>query len=358
MFIAQYILENYVMLFELGGLLMVVSLSVHISEKMKKTTRLLVALVFFESISFHLERLAQDLPSYNLWRPLLTASIYTIYPFILLCLMRITVMKDMNKKNIWILLIPEIISIPLYFTSQWTHLVCYYSKDNRYVAGPLYRWPYIIFVIYSVVFVFQNIKFFKGFSAKEKFFPMYITFFPLCGVIYYLIFKEGRDYSGLFSSALLVYYIFIYIHMAKIDPLTGLLNRQSYYKDIKVKEKEITAVVSIDMNDLKYINDNFGHKAGDTALKTISRIFKDNTNYNGSVYRIGGDEFVILYSYVGEDTVNNDISNIRNKIEETEYRCAFGYVMKEKSETIDEAAAEADKRMYVNKAEMKAAIKK
>ena len=353
MFIAQYILENYVMLFELGGLLMVVSLSVHISEKMKKETRLIVAMVFFESISFHLERLAQGLPTYTFWRPFLTSCIYTIHPLILICLMNITVMRNTSRKKTYILIIPEIISIPLYFTSQWTHLVCYYTNDNRYLAGPLYRWPYFLFVFYSFVFVFYNIQYFKGFSAKERFFPMYIILFPLCGVIYYLIFREGRDYSGLFSSALLVYYIFIYIHMAKIDPLTELLNRQSYYKDIKAKEKEITAIVSIDMNDLKYLNDNFGHKAGDIALKVISAIFKKNVVNNGSVYRIGGDEFVILYFRVDEEIVKNDISKMQVEIENTEYRCAFGYAMLEKNMDIDEAAAIADKMMYINKAEMK-----
>ena len=354
MFIAQYILENYVMLFELGGLLMVVSLSVHITEKMKKATRLIVAMIFFESISFHLERLAQALPTYNFWRPFLTSWIYTIYPLILICLMTITVMRNIRRKKLIILIIPEIVSIPLYFTSQWTHLVCYYSDDNRYIAGPLYRWPYFIFVFYSFVFVFYNIQYFKGFSAKERFLPMYIILFPLCGVIYYMIFREGRDYSGLISSALLVYYIFIYIHMAKIDPLTGLLNRQSYYKDIKVKEKEITAIVSIDMNNLKYLNDNFGHKAGDMALKVISAIFKEIVFYKGSVYRIGGDEFVILYFRVDVEAVRKVISKMREKIESAKYRCAFGYTMIEKNMNIDEAAAIADKMMYINKAEMKA----
>ena len=130
-----------------------------------------------------------------------------------------------------------------------------------------------------------------------------------------MIFREGRDYSGLISSALLVYYIFIYIHMAKIDPLTGLLNRQSYYKDIKVKEKEITAIVSIDMNNLKYLNDNFGHKAGDMALKVISAIFKEIVFYKGSVYRIGGDEFVIL-AWADE---YDRVVELKDKIKQTLY---------------------------------------
>lgn len=353
MFIARYILENYVMLFELGGLVMVVGLSVHITEKMKKTTSLVIALIFIESLFFHLEMLTQESKTLIIWRPLLTASIYAIYPIILLCVMNITVMREVDKRKKLLLFIPEAVSIPLYFTSQWTHLIFYFTSDNRYMGSALSKWPYYIFFLYAMIFLYENIKYFRGFSAKERFFPMYIIGFPLIGIIYYLVFREGRDYSGLFSSSLLVYYIFIYIHMAKLDPLTGLLNRQSYYKDIKIKGKTITAVMSVDMNNLKYLNDTFGHEAGDKALKTIASIFKANVIYEGTVYRIGGDEFVFLYTGIDEEEVKENVIKIRQKIEETEYRCAFGYCMLEKGKTIDEALSQADKKMYENKAAMK-----
>ena len=71
----------------------------------------------------------------------------------------------------------------------------------------------------------------------------------LC-VILYLSLKIYLDYSPVLTSGLVFYYLFIYIHMANVDPLTKLLNRQIYYQDISDKGYKITAVVSVDMNNL------------------------------------------------------------------------------------------------------------
>lgn len=77
------------------------------------------------------------------------------------------------------------------------------------------------------------------------------------------------------------------------DSLTGLLNRQAYYADVDSERQSITAIVSLDMNGLKVINDNLGHSAGDEALVTLSLCFMKALKRRQSGYRIGGDEFVI-----------------------------------------------------------------
>ena len=141
--------------------------------------------------------------------------------------------------------------------------------------------------------------------------------------------------------------------MAKIDPLTALLNRQSYYKDIESLGDKVTGVASVDMNELKYINDNFGHSAGDEAINTIARVLLENCGRGGTAYRIGGDEFVILYENASEETIVGSIDTMRKKMSETKYTCAFGYAMKGKNEKFDDALREADEKMYRDKAEQK-----
>ena len=88
---------------------------------------------------------------------MLTACKYTTYPLILYFLIMITTpqTKPLSFKMKLILLIPEIISVPLYFTSEWTHLVCYFP-ENVYNGGPLKYLPYFIFVFYLIIFVVQN----------------------------------------------------------------------------------------------------------------------------------------------------------------------------------------------------------
>lgn len=352
----NYVVENYEMILELIGLLVVLGISVHVSERIKRLTLAVVILMFVESGCFHVERWTQGFEQLSLLRPMLTASIYSLYPVILVLIMQITVSEPLPARTLLRLLIPELVSVPLYFTSQWTHLIFWYRPDNHYVGGPglMSLWPYAIFFLYSLLFLLHNLRFFKSYSGKSRLSSVFIVCAPLLGVLYYKLYSIDKDYSALFTAALLLYYIFVYIHMSKIDPLTALLNRQSYYQDVQLGAKTITGVVSVDMNELKYLNDNFGHEAGDTALKTISAVLLQDHGRGGVPYRIGGDEFMILYSGVSRPEIAASVEQMRRKLAETPYTCAFGLAMVKPGGTIHEALVEADAEMYADKAALKA----
>ena len=82
---------------------------------------------------------------------------------------------------------------------------------------------------------------------------------------------------------------------ANIDALTGVNNKRAY--DIEIKRlsetKEAYGMVLIDMNDLKGVNDHYGHEKGDIGLRTVCRIICKVFDPS-SVYRVGGDEFVVI----------------------------------------------------------------
>ncbi len=102
---------------------------------------------------------------------------------------------------------------------------------------------------------------------------------------------------------------------------THLLNRQYYYSDSDKLKDQITAVVSVDMNDLKKINDTQGHDAGDKALYTVAECLTKNRVKNKKVYRIGGDEFAIFYLNKKEDEVKKDIEKMSSELSQTDYVC-------------------------------------
>ena len=89
----------------------------------------------------------------------------------------------------------------------------------------------------------------------------YIIIGALVGVLLYLVFEVEKDYSEIFTASILLYYVLVYIHMAKMDPLTQLPNRQSYYQDLKIDTNIITGVISADMNGLQSLNDNLWRTA-------------------------------------------------------------------------------------------------
>lgn len=86
-----------------------------------------------------------------------------------------------------------------------------------------------------------------------------------------------------------------YIH----DPLTGLLNRRGFYQKVLpqfnqcIEEQRHFVVLSVDLNGLKKINDNYGHSDGDISISAIGNILIESSINNETCARFGGDEFVM-----------------------------------------------------------------
>ena len=105
----------------------------------------------------------------------------------------------------------------------------------------------------------------------------------------------------------------------------------------------------MDMDGLKEINDIQGHIAGDTAIKTLADCFWRAREKKQRIYRIGGDEFVILCMGATSQQVLELVSRIKQEISETEYCCSIGYAMKKRSNSLDEIYKMADTMMYEEK---------
>ena len=91
-------------------------------------------------------------------------------------------------------------------------------------------------------------------------------------------------------------------HAASHDSLTGLLNRASFYRivagrladHIKLRKNSLFAVLYLDLDHFKKVNDNFGHSIGDQLLVAISQLLRASLRPEDTVARLGGDEFAIL----------------------------------------------------------------
>lgn len=351
--VLKIIAENYVVLFEFVGVLVMLGISAHTPARMKRLTFTAVLLMVVQTAVYLLELRTQDYSTLSLWRPMLTAINYSIHPFIIYVMTMITVRKKLSWQTNLLLLLPAIIVIPIYFSSQWTHLVCWYHENNHWAPGPLRYLPYAVFGLYIILFLVRNLVFLVSETPQIRGILLFIIFAPVAGVILYIVTDYSNNYSLLFTSSIVLYYLFIYLHFARFDSLTGLLNRQVYYADMNGGANKIDYAVSIDLNDLKLINDSYGHDAGDTALKTVANVLKKKVGKNGTIYRIGGDEFVIFYRNVDESAVVHAIEAMRNEMAKTPYVCAFGYAKKEGVHSIEDAVRFADHEMYDDKAQIK-----
>ncbi|MRH44495.1 EAL domain-containing protein [Aquibacillus halophilus] len=111
-------------------------------------------------------------------------------------------------------------------------------------------------------------------------------------------------------------------HMAYHDFLTGLPNRRFFEDKLELelnKAKETNsklAVLLIDLDRFKFINDTLGHDIGDRVLKEVSKVLKSCVSEKDMVARIAGDEFVIIISELTDDQrVINVATNIKEKLQ-------------------------------------------
>ena len=144
-------------------------------------------------------------------------------------------------------------------------------------------------------------------------------------------------------------------NISRHDTLTDMQNRDAYNADFpKIAEscERSLACVFIDVNGLKYINDNEGHEKGDEMLKTVADEIKNHFG-DDFTYRIGGDEFVIFVPDPEEKDIKDKTDDILAKIKVKSYYAAVGWKIRDLNDNLhmEELVKDAEAYMYKKKSE-------
>lgn len=134
------------------------------------------------------------------------------------------------------------------------------------------------------------------------------------------------------------------------DMLTGLYNRNRYIERLEaykqVQDQQIGAIY-IDLNGLKKVNDEQGHRAGDElivrAAGTIAGIFAEDA------YRVGGDEFVVILLDVSREDFARKTEQLRRQMQENSVDASIGGVWQASTENLENLLRRADENMYKEK---------
>lgn len=146
--------------------------------------------------------------------------------------------------------------------------------------------------------------------------------------------------------------------LATVDALTGCFNRTAYAQSLEeVQEQESIGVVIADINNLKMINDTYGHDVGDDAIVRCASCFTKAFSTYGRCFRIGGDEFAMLGAYLSEERLCALEAEFEAlTIEEDAqtpypFRVSYGHTLCDlRSDTsLADAVRRADKVMYAHK---------
>jgi two-component system, cell cycle response regulator len=149
-----------------------------------------------------------------------------------------------------------------------------------------------------------------------------------------------------------------------VDDLTGLLNRRGFQslaeQQVRIAKRANweSILLFADLDNLKVINDRFGHAEGDRAIKAIASILKETFRTSDIISRIGGDEFIVLAIKTSDDNVSSitnrlvrNIKNYNQEINKFKLSLSFGVVYLDPKDDIslEQAIVEADKNLYIQK---------
>jgi diguanylate cyclase (GGDEF)-like protein len=153
--------------------------------------------------------------------------------------------------------------------------------------------------------------------------------------------------------------------LAHEDSLVDLPNRRGFMRALERlidrigRYQEKGAMLFVDLDGLKVINDSFGHQAGDEALVQVARLLVGGVRKSDVVARIGGDEFAILLGHSDEDSARETAARLVDLIAASDFKhggqtmplsVAIGAAAIHADDTPETAMARADQEMYRRKA--------
>lgn len=249
--------------------------------------------------------------------------------------------------------IPLAVNILVSLSALFSPLAFGYTQANEFVRGPLGFVPFVTAGFYVLAILFLTVRHCKKGDVMEGMTVSAIVMLTVIATVMESVFHFRSIQSAASGISITFYYLFLHTNQNNRDPLTGALTRRRFYLDAERYRMALSAVISLDLNHLKKLNDTYGHIAGDKALITMTDVVKKCVRKRAAIYRIGGDEFMVLCYKMSEEEVQELINQIQKAMEATEYRCAIGYGLYHYRSGLEHVCQIADNAMYENKIKMK-----
>ena len=318
-----------------------------------------LALVFF-SFCFSGEYLSIEAYNWSLANPRLVlifakALEHTCGP---LPLFFITNIVRRTGRLYWLYTLPLIvINAALTVISAFTGWTFYYDENCVYTRGNLYFVFIGIMAVFATIVIVEIVRNARRFQRSNIPTLVVIILMFLAGFVVHTINPElyttwigGTLAMGMFT----LYYMDLNL---QLDPVSGLMNRRSYALAIERVDYPV-AIIMMDIDGFKALNDTAGHQYGDECLKSIGDAILQVFSGVGTCYRIGGDEFIVIQKRRLE-SIDEYIERFNKRVEDIKevfskiQSVSVGYsIVKDQAEK-DEKLQEADILMYQDKFQKK-----
>jgi diguanylate cyclase (GGDEF)-like protein len=145
--------------------------------------------------------------------------------------------------------------------------------------------------------------------------------------------------------------------LVDLDPLTSLMNRRGFRRELTRVESSGAAIIFIDINGFKSINDRWGHSVGDACLRRLARVLSQCFRAEDALFRWGGDEFLVLAPGLDIEGAGRRVGLLSSQLGQAEgeipaCQMAVGVALLGPGGDTTAALHEADARMYIDKRRM------
>ena len=319
------------------------------------------------------DNIVSNYEHFTIRRQIYSAFGYTFRAFLIYALLG----TDFNLKNKKVqvmyayLGIPLIITVVSAFSVFFTDKVYYFEKDtNSFCSGPLSWLNYAALVFYLIMIVGIAVWDFIHKKMQHGYMITGTGILMIAAILseYFYI----RDFlcESIITMALMLYLFFFQNdefenkskelkQEALIDGLTGLYNRSGYnelFNRLSREDDLLVAILMIDVDSFKAINDTYGHDVGDIILKKVANLLKVTFRSSDFVIRYGGDEFMVIMLGITDkltfvvknkiESINVDLENPISNIPKTSISSGIAFSENGISE---ELFKQADEALYKTK---------
>lgn len=280
---------------------------------------------------------------------------------------KLTMPMNMHKMLRYVGYIPLLIFFVLFFILPIEYVS---GNGTDYSYGPLAFAGYSIFAVYCLVCLILAVIKRNHLDIKTRIAILPTSILMVAFVVTQAIIPELLMTSAGITIVCLGLFTTVsnpvesFKEQAYWDEATGVQNKNSFKRQLAYMEKKYAnkqvniGFIICDMNGMKLINDNYGHAEGDKLIRAAAAVMKNCFKSAYNIYRVGGDEFAIIYVSPDNSVVEKELKNAREacaRYNESPIALsiAMGYASDTYSQNYMDIYNKADELMYADKQEIK-----
>lgn len=218
------------------------------------------------------------------------------------------------------------VTLGILFNTNWF----YHFENGIYYRGDYFMIRAVFMLIFIILLLAYVVIFRNNLISEYKNMILFLPLFSFIGAILQIFLSNiATTYAGI-SLGCVILFFFFQSRDINVDYLTGILNRRGL--DIRMEEavknsqasgRDFTAIM-MDLDNFKTINDNFGHEAGDKAIKLIANVLQFTFGEDAYIGRFGGDEFCVITQNTSNEEISKMINQVHDKLKKLTSKYGWG----------------------------------